>query len=161
MSVVVENGSVVEGANSYGDETGLGTYSVARGITITGNATTLLIHAMDSIESKNFIGDKFSNDQPLQWPRINVYIDGFLQDSDVIPQSLIEAQYETAIALNAGHDPLAATVVGVKRKKVYGAVEIEYKDNSSSAPIVLTINNKLSKLLKGNSGANQIRVGRA
>ena len=76
-TIIVEDGSVVAGANSYVTEAELTTYAADRGITLTAATDVLLIKAMDYIESLSFIGTKFSEGQSLQWPRSNVYIDGF------------------------------------------------------------------------------------
>jgi hypothetical protein len=76
-TIVVEDGSIVASANSYVSAADLSTYATDRGITINGTAAVLLIQAMDYLEQQDFQGYKYTDDQALQWPRGDVYIDGY------------------------------------------------------------------------------------
>jgi uncharacterized protein YunC (DUF1805 family) len=159
-TIIVEDGSLVTGANSYISEADLTTYATDRGITITGTNAVLIIQAMDYIEQQSFKGFKFTEPQALVWPRAGVEVDSFLVDSDEIPTLLIEGLAETALAIDAGNSPLATVTRSTKLEKV-GELEVEYMDNAVTTNIARTINNKLGKLLDGNvSGMtyNVIRV---
>lgn len=146
-TITVENGTIVTNANSYVTTTELNNYASDRNITISGDASELLIQAMDYIESLDFIGVKYTNDQSLQWPRTGVIIDGYDQDIDSIPQILKNGQMATAIAIDAGNGPLIDLPRNVKRKRV-GELEVEYMDGSSSVVVSRTINAQLHKLLQ-------------
>lgn len=157
MAIIVEDGSIVDGANSYVTEAELVAYASARGITLVGNTEQLLIIAMDYIESLDYKGIKRKEEQPLQWPRFDVVVDGYYLDIDEIPKLLKEGLMETAIATDAGNDP-AQDVPRETRKEKVGPLEVEYATGSSALTIVRRINNKLYKLLKsgGTSGGSFI-----
>jgi hypothetical protein len=156
-AIVVEDGTVVTGANSYVSTTELATYATDRGISITGTAAILLITAMDYIESLDFKGEPWTSTQPLIWPRINVIIDGWYQNVDDIPQQLKEAQMETALAIDAGNGPLIDLPRNVIREKV-GEIEVQYAQGTSSLILVRKINAKLKKLL---NSSGSIKVSKA
>lgn len=146
--IIVENGTVVTGANSYVTEAELATYAADRGITISGTEAILIIQAMDYVENLEFIGIKTEEDQPLQWPRYNAVVDDYLIDSNEIPQLLKDGQMEACLAIDAGQDPLANVARQTKKEKV-DVLEVEYMDNAASKTIVKRITNKLRKLLNG------------
>lgn len=155
-TIIIEDGTGKTDANSYATESALSTYASDRGITISGTNNELLIAAMDYIESLDFTGIKNTKAQSLQWPRYGVYIDGYSFDNDAIPQLLIDAQIETALAIDASNDPLSTIDRATKKEKLEG-LEVEYMDNSNDATIVRKINSKLKKLLR-NSSYSVIRV---
>ena len=145
-TIVVEDGTVVAGANSYVTEAELTTYAADRGVTLTAATDVLLIKAMDYIESLAFIGDKSSEGQALQWPRNIVYIDGYYVESTTIPSALKTGQIATALAIDSEDSPLATVERATKREKV-DVIEVEYMDSAAAQPIVKTINAAMRKLL--------------
>ena len=151
MAITVETGAIVTGANSYVSTTDFTAYAAARGVTLTSGAETLLIQAMDYIESLSYIGMKSTSTQPLQWPRINVYIDGYLFADDDIPQELINAQMQVGMAIDVGNGPLTTVARSTKRELV-GGLEVEYMDGAAATPIVRTINAMLWKILANGFG---------
>lgn len=159
MALIVEDGSIVTGANSYVSTTDLTTYATARGVTLVADEEQLLIKAMDYIESLRFKGVKRTQDQALQWPRINVVIDNYTFDSDAIPQELINGQCEVAIAIDQDLDPLANIERSTKKEKV-GPLEVEYSDSAASYTINRKIMNALWKLITGGSRGNILAVGK-
>lgn len=151
MIIIVEDGSRTEpNANSYVTEAELTTYATDRGITLTEDTSVLLTKAMDWIEAQNFIGTKYTEDQPLQWPRWNYTIDGYYKESDYIPKELKNGLMALALNIDAGIDPLAATQRHTKREKL-DVLEVEYSDSSVSKPISRTHLVALRKLLVGGS----------
>ncbi len=158
MAIVVEDGTVVTGANSYVTAAELSAYAAARSVTLVSGAETLLIQAMDYIESLSFIGIKWTKDQPLSWPRVDVWIDGYYQDVEDIPVQLKNGQMAVALAIDAGNGPLIDLPRGVKRERV-GELEVEYMDGAPSVTIARTINANLQKLLAG--GSAYIKVTKA
>ncbi len=161
MSVIVENGSIVANANSYVSEATLTAFAAARGLTLTSDATQLLIKSMDYIESLQYIGSKLTRNQALEWPRMWVWIDGYPVDPTTIPQQLKDGQCQTAIAIDQGNDPLQDTPRATRREKV-GEIEVEYATSAATVTTNKKILNTLWKLLgaSGNSG-NIIKVGKA
>lgn len=159
MTIIVEDGSIVTGANSYVTEAELTAFAAARGVTVSGDPEELLIKAMDYIESREFIGIKYDPDQSLQWPRSRVVIDTYARDYDEIPQELKNAQILGALAIDEGNDPLANAERVEKSVKV-GAIEIEYEAGRSST-ILSKLDASLRKLLaSGSSGGINFIVNR-
>ena len=147
MAIIVEDGSIVTGANSYVSEAELTAYATARGITLTGDEEELLVRAMDYIESLNYKGMKFSDEQPLQWPRSGVIVDGYAVSASSIPQILKNGLMQTAMAIDNGEDPLADLPRSVQSETV-GPISVTYSSGASSVPIVRKINAQLYKLLE-------------
>lgn len=108
MSLVIENGSIVAGANSYVTIAEAKAYASARGLALPAadaDIEPLLISAMDYLESKRteYQGTKADPlTQALQWPRAGVYIDCVEIASDVIPKELKDAQCRLACEQFAG-----------------------------------------------------------
>ncbi len=151
MAIIVEDGTSVANANSYVSTAELTAYAAARGVTLASGAETLLIQAMDYIESLSFIGIKWTRDQALQWPRLSVVVDGYTLDVAHIPQELKNGLMAAAIAIDAGNGPLINISRATKREKV-GEIEVEYMDGAASVTVVRTINAQLWKLLAGGFG---------
>lgn len=112
MSLVVEDGSVVENANSYASVLDARLYATARGASLPASdaeVESLLIQAMDYIESKRdvFQGYKATPNQSLQWPRTNVVLDHEHFPDDEIPPELVWAQAQ--LAIDAMTTPLFTT----------------------------------------------------
>ena len=142
---------------SYGTEQGLIDYADERGITLSGTPSVLLTLAHDYIEAQSYKGAAVSAD--ARWPRSGVYMDGFLLASDSVPAQIINAEYEAAIAVDAGNDPSGTLTSGVKREKA-GPVEIEYTDGGVS----ITVNRRLDALLRpflAGGGGGTFNVTRA
>lgn len=148
MAIIVEDGSIVAGANSYVSEAELTAYAAERGITLSGTEEALLIKATDYLETLEYIGDKKTADQDLQWPRENVRIDGFQFPDDEIPKELKHAQMSLAASIDAGVDPMATIGRATKREKA-DVLEVEYMDNASSTAIITSVQRTLRKLLSG------------
>jgi hypothetical protein len=157
-TITVEDGTGLSNATSYASEAELTAYNLERNITLgaaNGSASEILIKAMDYLESKKFIGDKYSSAQALQWPRLNVVIDGYYIDRDSIPTLLREAQMEIAISIDAGTNPLANKTRETIKEKV-GDIEVQYSPNALATEYLTAAETKLNKLVR-----NNIRVYRA
>ncbi len=160
-TIIVEDGSYtqtsgngtkgVPGANSYITEAGLVTYAAARGYTFVTSTNIMILQAMDYLESLAFVGTKFSFTQNLQWPRTNVIIDNWWQPPATIPQLLIDAQCEIAMAIDNGESPVQ-TIQPKKTRIKAGSVEVDYAVGSSSTPLNRKIMTKLRKLVINGSG---------
>lgn len=157
MTLIIEDGSGVENANSYVSVAQAKAYAAARGVTLGSDAVVeqQLIKAMDFLEAfrSDFQGCKTDPAQPLQWPRENVYIDSELFLYDAIPAELKAAQCQLVIEQFNGVD-LNPTVSGqfVVREKV-GPIDTQYSEKigSSGQPQLNTVNNFLAPLLNYNS----------
>lgn len=162
MSIVIEDGSIVSGANSYATEAEFAAFYAARAVTLSGTYTAeqLLILAMDYIESQRYKGIKRTRDQLLQWPRVDVYIDGYYFDSDDIPVELKKAQMQAALAIDASNSPQQNAPRKTIREKV-GDLEVQYSEGSAAVVIDVKIMSFLYKLLESGFNGNNVRVGKA
>lgn len=140
MALVIENGSLVAGANSYVEVEEARAYADARASTFTGDDAEVeaaLIVAMDFLESlrAQYQGSKVDPaGQSLQWPRTGVVIDGWQVPITHIPKELKAAQCQLALESAAGTD-LMPTGDGreVIREKV-DVLETEYAPGAGGAP---------------------------
>ena len=124
MTVIVEDGSIVAGANSFVTIADVQAYASARGFSITTDETKIEIGitlSIDYMRSKNYIGDLVDDTQPLPFPRKN--IDNVLDTE--IPGDIKNAQVELVIA--SFDDELLSRSGGanITREKV-GELETEY-----------------------------------
>jgi len=144
---------------AYGTDTGLQNYATARGYTLEKTPSILLTLAHDYIESLRYIGAKTVATQPDQWPRKGVNIDGIDITSVTVPQDIIDAEYQLAIAIDNGNDPTAVITPAIKEEEIANQVRVEYQDgqgNRSFDPKVLM---KLRKyLVNGTVGIGNIGV---
>ncbi len=102
-TIIVEDGSIVENANSYTTVSGVDVYATDYGYTDwTAVSNTIkiqsLLRAMRYIESLSWKGVRSTADQPLEFPRSDLYDrDGYLIDETTIPLSVIKALCEVCI----------------------------------------------------------------
>lgn len=114
VTIIVEDGSGVEGANSYISVADLDAAATNRGITLplsTDAKAVMLIKAMDYIESvTDYLGRRVY--PATAWPRSCVYIGCEAVAEDEIPQQLKLAQTFAAFAVNDGIDLTPNAVPG-------------------------------------------------
>lgn len=145
---------------AYGTDSGLTSYATARGITLEGAESVLLTLAHDYIESLEYIGYKTEDDQADQWPRTDAFVDNVELDKDTVPQDIIDAEYQVAIAIDQGNSPFATITPSIKSETV-DTISIEYQDGASNRSFDPMINLKLRKYLIGGSvGSGNIGVSR-
>lgn len=153
MALVVEDGSGANAnANSYADLAFIRAYNLARGREFTddddlGIARALL--AMDYLQSLAYQGSRtFGQDQPLEWPRENVWLYGDWFANDAIPVQLKNAQAELAWQVQSGI-VLFPTQSGqqVKRRKI-GQLEREFFGPAADTPFMPAVNAWLAPLLE-------------
>lgn len=165
MALVVEDGSIVPGANSYVSDAEFVSYAAERGIDIPVDQTEreqLLIVAADYIDANyrsSFKGEKVTRDQPMQWPRVEVYIDCFSISSSEIPTELKRAQMEAAIAANEQDIYTNSDGTSVKKEKL-DVLEVEYfQGGSAGQPVLGKTKDLINPLLKtGGKGKRLLRT---
>lgn len=142
---------------NYTTAADLTTYADARNITLSTSVeaelNALLTRAHDYIESKQYQGSRTDSSQTDSWPRSGVYVDSILQDSDVVPQGIKNAEMQTAIEIDNGFDPLAVVERATKLEKV-DVIEVEYSDNASETYRLTSVNALLRPYLKGAEAGN-------
>lgn len=128
MALIVEDGSVVDGANTYISLVDAQTYLNDRGYDIT-LTEGLLLRGCDYVNSfrTRFKGYKQTNVlSNMQWPRAFAVIDNYLINSNVIPAVIPDAQVETALEMAMNRDPHDTTSTQVVKKIKADAIEKEY-----------------------------------
>lgn len=145
---------------AYGTDSDLTTYASNRGITISGTESVLLTLAHDYIESLDYIGEKTQEDQADQWPRKDAYVDGVEIDKDTVPQDVIDAELQTAIAIDQGNSPFATITPSIKSETV-DTISVEFQDGAGNRSFDPMIKLKLYRYLRGGSvGSGNIGVTR-
>lgn len=153
MTLVIEDGSGVAGANSYVSAADYEAWETARfGSDNLSHSSDEarerdIFRAMDYFESLDFVGTKASQDQELQFPRVGMFIDGYSVSSEEIPVQVKSSLFELVYAEAKGYSLNQNIERDVKRRKV-DAIEIEYSDNASSRVSVTAFKNAVKKLIK-------------
>ena len=149
-TITKETGTGSTSSTSYVSEVDFTAYNSERNVTLTGSngtASEVLILAMDYLESKDFIGNKGSSSQSLQWPRSGAVLDGYYIDSDSIPLLLQEAQMEIAISVDVGANPMS-NMGRETISEVVGDIEVEYSPSAFARTYLTAADTKLRKLVK-------------
>lgn len=136
MTITVEDGTIVTGANSWVSRDDFIAYADARGVTIADEdaSDALLIKACDYINSlePRIQGALVERDQPTAFPRTDLFIEGWSWSSNEIPRQVISAQLALALEINAGADPFnPPDDLPVVEKRVEGAVTVKYANPST------------------------------
>lgn len=133
--LIIEDGSIVAGANSFTTDAELVAYALARNVTLPATESerdVLQILAMDylfSIENE-LKGFRVSELQELPYPRQGVCANDFLVASDTIPVGVKRAMLELAMQV-VGSDLLVnAPTQNLKREKL-DVLEVEYFSGGS------------------------------
>ncbi len=163
MTLIIEDGSVVENANSYVSIDDCDTYHSNLGnATWTGTDAVkkaAILRAMAWIESQSWEGRKTAYENPLSWPRADVVTrDGYLIPEDEVPIQVVNALCEAALVEleSAGALRPALERGGqIKSESIDGAVSVTYKDGAPATTQYHAIQGYLRGLV---GSANIIRV---
>lgn len=166
MTIIVEDGSIVSGANSYITLAEARAYGAARGVILTAIDADLepIVHkSMDYFESfsKQFKGERVERDQPLSFPRTDLWIEGFSWSASEIPRQAINAVLSLCLEINSGVDPLNPEPVSlpVIKERVEGAVDVSYANPGQPLRVNKTQPSATHiKLLLKNSGLFAVRT---
>lgn len=152
MSLTIEDGSGVAGANSYVTDNEYVSYAAARGLTIATTPVARqieLIKSMDYIfnQEKNMRGFRTVDAQENAYPRQDVYIRNVLLDNDVIPQELKNAQMEGGAAANSFDLLINKTQSNIQRKKLDVMETVFFDGGSWETTRIERVDNYLRPLL--------------
>lgn len=150
MALVIEDGSVVSGANSYVTLAEFKAWADARDITYNADDNALeaqILRAMDYLERLFFIGNKANENQSLQWPRTEALIDGYYADATEIPKEVKTALYEATVVEAAGYSELENQSRKTLRERV-GDIEVQYADNSENRTITPALQYALNRIVQ-------------
>lgn len=166
-TLVVEDGSVVTGANTYVSLADCDTYHDNLGqSTWTGDdvdKTSAILRAMRYIENLNWNGYKTDQDNPLQWPRYETYDrSGYLYDSDVVPQPVVNALCEAALVelTDAGALRASTSTSGQIRSEKVDVIETEYFQSYQSRASYDAIEDELTGLVNGFGNGGSVSLTR-
>jgi hypothetical protein len=165
--LTIEDGTGVTGANSYVSAATIRTYASYHGVTLPAAGTgvdpveVLAIKATEYIDARRdeFQGEKISSTQARQFPRSDVWVDGFLVDDDELPQCLLDA--ECQLACDAYAQSLFVNSTGrTVTSKTIGPLAWTYAESSGSAPqpVFPAADALLQPLLKPSFGFEAVRV---
>lgn len=174
MSLVVEDGTVVAGANSFVSLANFKTYCDNRGRDYSSYdddsaMIPALITMADYLNSLNWKGFKTDRANPMSWPRYgdtlsgwnemvqpaSQYLgvidgDGYMIGTSEIPAEVIDAQCEGAwLIVSAGAEMEPALERGGQiRREKYDVVEWEYFSGASTSTEYKSVTNRLQGLLQ-------------
>jgi len=113
---------------------------------------------MQFIEQKTYIGTKATQEQSLEWPRIDAY-DRNGYEIEGVPQGVIDALCQTSLKelLEPNVTLAVRTGQNIKKKKI-DVLETEYFEGIPSAPVYTDINASLRGLVVSSTSAKVIRV---
>ena len=131
--LIVEDGTMPEGANTYVSLADVDAYLVSRGLwettpddagdSVIAKKEAAIIRAFDAMNTLNWAGDVPDWQRVTAWPRQNVPMPGvkpkpgeeptFLP-ADMVPRAVVQAQMELAGLIYGGLNPLAPVERGGK-----------------------------------------------
>lgn len=131
--LIVEDGTMPEGANTYVSLADVDAYLVPRGLwettpddagdSVIAKKEAAIIRAFDAMNTLNWAGDVPDWQRVTAWPRQNVPMPGvkpkpgeeptFLP-ADMVPRAVVQAQMELAVLIYGGLNPLAPVERGGK-----------------------------------------------
>ena len=149
MALVIEDGSVVSGANSYITIANYKSWADERSISYgTDTVIESAIHrAMDWFERQFFIGNKANENQLLQWPRTEALIDGYYADATEIPTQVKTAVYEATKVQIDGNSELENQARKTLRERV-GDIEVEYATNSENRTSTPSLSFAMNRIVR-------------
>ena len=157
MALIIEDGTIVANANSYVTVAELDAFAALRGVTLPtleADKEVLLISGTDYTETfwDRYQSNTVDQTQVLQFPRLNVWVNGFSVPSNSIPQTLKNAQMQAAIESISG-SLTPNTGKNIKKEKV-DVIEVEYQDGTGSlyAPTFPNVDKYLKPLLQLGGG---------
>lgn len=184
ITITVEDGSVVENANSYNSLAAFKAHCDDRARDYSSYsdeaAKAALVRMADYLNDLPWKGVKTGRDNPMAWPRYgtdqggNIWNqleypasewvgvldgDGFYIPTDEVPKEVVNAQCEGAWLILTGKDMEPALARGgqIKRQKV-DVIETEYFSGASPTTEFKSVMNRIRTLLKS-SGSMDITRG--
>ena len=154
IAIIVEDGTLIPGANSYESLENVRTYALNRGVILSSvddELAAMVIKATDYLEAQacKYQGTVVAVDQSLQFPRYGVFLNGEEIAPDVIPNCLKAAQCQLVMALHNGFD-LMPTIShrDYVVKEVIGPLETQYADplQLGTTPVFTAVNALLAPL---------------
>lgn len=160
--LIIEDGSIVANANSYGDLEPAKVYATNRGVNLGTDDEKIkawLINAMDYLEGLKYKGELVEPGvQALSWPRKKVIIDGHAFVDNAIPSRLINAQYQLVIEQKNGISIMPTTSGAFITREKVGPIETEYSAAIASSSGLSPSMPLVDALLAGLLGAGKFSL---
>lgn len=157
MTLIVEDGTGVIGAESYNAISAIDDYAVRMGLTFTGGTPEKEAAArrgaiyLDAKYGSRFTGKQVKpRIQGLAFPRTgSIDRDGNAIASDSVPIEILNAHCECSIREAASPNSLSPDQErgGLIKSLKAGSVAIEYADGATSETVMLSIDNALTGLI--------------
>ena len=131
-----------------------------------------LVNASRALDSFcEWIGDRYSRDQGLKWPRVNAYVDGFLVDQITFPVPVMQATVEMALWTMDNSGAVSVTTDTELDSIKVGPIAIDFNEGSGQ-PLEEFFPDQIAILLKdyglvsqpnlpSNGMAKQVRLVRS
>jgi hypothetical protein len=161
MALIIEDGTIVAGAESYADIVVADPYHAVRGNTLWAGTDAekeaALLRAMAHLEALPWRGDPVSGpvgaagSQALSWPRSGVDLGATTWPDDEIPPGVVQSLLEAALVEIVSPGALAMSKPRggqVKRQKV-DVLETEWFEGAPSGTLYPAITGPLRGLLRG------------
>ena len=177
--LIVEDGSMPEGANAYASLAQADAYCIPRGLWpasedegVLASRERAILRASDWLNSLDWRGLPVLPDREMAWPRADVHVRGESLPSDAVPSAVQTACIEAAAAVASGTDLFApqeyAGQVKARAVKV-GPIEESYEyagTGASTTPRRDALTARIAYLLRslpedGCAGSRIQTVGRA
>jgi hypothetical protein len=158
--LIIEDGSIVAGANSYATDTEFKAYANIEGSKVPAtqpDREALLILAMKYIEGKEdkLKGCRVNIDQELSYPRYGLCLNNFNVPSSTIHKNVKKAQMELALQANGSALFINSQSQNVQREKL-DTLEVQYFSGGSWAEIRTDSADAYLKTLMINNGNDNI-----
>lgn len=185
ITITVETGAVVTGANSFVSLADFKAFCDNRGRVYSGvygdeAIKAALVKTGDYLNNLTWRGVKTGRDNPMAWPRYGIEeggniwnqleyptsawvgvldANGFYIPTDEVPAEVVTAQCEATWLVLTGYDlqPTLSRGGQIKRKKI-DVLETEYFSGASPTNKYLAIEGPLRGLLKSSLGVNTVRA---
>lgn len=168
MPLVVEDGSIVPGADSWISLIDARDLAAKYGQTLPVDDTEAEAALRNGavyvgLQEPAMCGSRVSAEQALAYPRQGVFLYGFPVASDAIPAQVIQAQVMAAVEYGAGTDVRASSDGrATSLERVEGAVTVEYFNNGAtgSTTVITAAMDALKPLLCGSTNGASFAVYR-
>lgn len=144
MAIVLDAAPLSPTCNTYVDESEAAAYVTDR---ISNSAVkaawtaltaelraTYLVNATRQIDSiAEWIGEKYSRDQRLDWPRFDAVVDGYYVDNTTFPQPVKEATVEMALWLMGNDGEISQSQDAAYDSIQVGPISIDFNEKVSGA----------------------------
>lgn len=169
MSLIVETGQIIDGADSYVSLPDARTFASRFGWPLPeddAEAEAALRNGATYIDLQEpmLCGTRVSAEQSLAFPRNGLNLHGFPVANNTIPKQVIQAQIAAAVEYGKGSDVRGATDGRITtHEEVVGAVVVEYADNGvtgSTITITAAMDALRPLICGGGNNGFQFRVQR-